>query len=152
MERNRWETAVRCLEAAVHPDTSAGAVIGAVDEFRRLAGGLPVSQVCLEFACGGVPLAELAKMKDSLEQLSRENAELHRRLTAGTAAQAGAQGRLDAAYRRIHELTQEMLAARREAGTAEEDFAGDRSTLGVGSGRLRAVPAAPAMSLSRLQD
>ena len=42
MERNRWETALRCLEIAVHPGTSDEEVLAAIRGFRRTAGGTHV--------------------------------------------------------------------------------------------------------------
>ena len=122
MERNRWETAIRCLEVAVHPNTRDDEVVAAVNGFRRTAEGLPLSQVCIEFACGGVPLADLADMKDTLERLQRENRELRRKLVVEEAAQAAAGQRLDAAYQRICELTEEAAAAQRVAEAAEREF------------------------------
>ena len=122
MERTRWETAIRCLEVAVHPNTSDDELIAAVNGFRRTAEGLPLSQVCIEFACGGVPLADLAQIKDMLDRLNRDNLELRRKLALEEAAQASAAGRLDDAYRRIHELTQEAIAAQRLAQATEREF------------------------------
>ena len=123
MERNRWETAIRCLEVAVHPHTTDDEVIAAVNGFRRTVEGMPLSQVCIEFACGGLPLSELAGLKNSLEQLNRENLELRRKLAVDEAAQAATARRLDAAYERIHRLSEELLAAQRHADAAEEEFA-----------------------------
>jgi hypothetical protein len=122
MERNRWETAIRCLEVAVHPNTRDDEVVAAVNGFRRTVEGLPLSQVCIEFACGGVPVADLANMKDTLERLQRENRELRRKLTVEEAAQTEAARRLDAAYRRICELTEEAASALRLAAAAEREF------------------------------
>jgi hypothetical protein len=122
MERNRWETAIRCLEVAVHPNTRDDEVVAAVNGFRRTVDGVPLSQVCIEFACGGVPLADLANMKDTLGRLQGENRELRRKLTVEEAAQAEAGQRLDAAYRRIYELTEEAASAQRLAETAEREF------------------------------
>lgn len=122
MERNRWETAIRCLEVAVHPNTSDDELIAAVNGFRRTAEGLPLSQVCIEFACGGVALADLAQIKETLERLNRENLELRRKLAVEEAAQASAARRLDDAYHRIHQLTQEAMAAQRLAEAAEQEF------------------------------
>jgi len=126
MERNRWETAIRCLEVAVHPNTSDDEVVAAVNGFRRTADGTPLSQVCVEFSCGGVPLADLAQLKDTLERMNRDNLELRRKLAVEEAAQAATARRLDAAHRRIYELTEESLAARRLAETAEREFANFR--------------------------
>jgi len=122
MERNRWETAIRCLEMAVHPNTRDDEVVAAVNGFRRTVEGMPLSQVCIEFACGGVPLADLANMKDTLERLQRENRELKRRITVEEAAQAAAAQRLDAAYRRIFELTEEAASAKRITEAAKREF------------------------------
>ena len=127
MERNRWETAIRCLEVAVHPTTREDEVIAAVNGFRRTADGVPLSQVCVEFACGGVPVAELAAMKESLERLNRENRELRRRLAVEEAAQEEAADRLDKAHRRIFELTEETAAAKRQAEAGEREFADFRA-------------------------
>src|SRR5215469_13834622 len=122
MERSRWETAIRCLEVAVHPNTRDDEVVAAVNGFRRTAEGVPLGQVCIEFACGGVPLAELAAMKENLDRLRRENLELRRKLIVDEAAQGEAAGRLDVAHRRIYELTEEAAAARRLAETIARDF------------------------------
>jgi hypothetical protein len=122
MERNKWETAIRCLEVATHPHTSDDEVVAAVNGFRRTAEGLPLSQVCIEFACGGVPLADLAQIKDTLQRLNRENLELRRKLAVEEAAQASSERRLDDAYRRIHELTREAVAAQHLAETTEQEF------------------------------
>jgi len=122
MERNRWETAIRCLEVAVHPATSDDEVIAAVNGFRRTADGIALSQVCVEFSCGGIPLADLAQLKETLDRLNRENLELRRKLAVEEAAQAGTAHRLDAAYRRIYELTEEAASAQRLAAAAEQEF------------------------------
>jgi chromosome segregation ATPase len=122
MERNKWETAIRCLEVAVHPNTSDDEMVAAVNGFRRTVEGLPLSQVCLEFACGGVPLADLAQVKDTLERLNRDNLELRRKLAIEEAAQANTARSLDDAYRRIYQLTEEAMAAQRLAEAAEREF------------------------------
>jgi hypothetical protein len=123
MERNRWETAIRCLEIAVHPGTSDDEAIAAVNGFRRTAEGTPLTRICVEFACGGVPLADLSQLKDMLDRLNRENLELRRKLAVEEAAQANVAGRLDAACRRIYELTEEASSAQRLAETAAQEFA-----------------------------
>jgi dsDNA-specific endonuclease/ATPase MutS2 len=123
MERNKWETAIRCLEVAVHPHTTDDEAIAAINGFRRTVEGTPLSQVCIEFACGGLPLSELAGIKATLEQLNRENLELRRKLAVDEAAQAATARRLDSAYERIHQLNEELLAARRHADAAEAEFA-----------------------------
>ena len=122
MDGNRWEPAIRCLEVAVHPATRDDQMVAAVNVFRRAAEGLPLSQICIEFACGGVPLAELARFKDTIERLDRENRELRRKLAVEEAAQTSTARRLDDAHRRIFELTEEAMAAQGLAEAAERDF------------------------------
>jgi len=127
MERNRWETAIRCLEVAVHPNTSDDEVVAAVNGFRRTADGTALSQVCIEFSCGGVPLADLAQLKDTLARLNRENLDLRRKLAVEEAAQVGAARRLDEAYRRIYELSEAAASAQRLAEAAQREFADFRA-------------------------
>ena len=142
MDRNRWETAIRCLEAALRPGASNDEVVAAVDLFRRAAGDTPLSRVCVEFACGGMPLADLAQLKEALDRLNRENLDLRSKLAAEQSAQAGTARRLDAAYRRIYELTEEALAAQRLAEAARREFEDFRATYAKaesGNAALRAA-------------
>lgn len=122
MERNKWETAIRCLEVATHPNTSDDEVVAAINGFRRTAEGAPLSRICIEVACGGLSPTDLAHLKDMLERLNRDNLELRRKLAVEEAAQANSERRLDAAYRRIHELTREAMAAQRVAEATEREF------------------------------
>jgi hypothetical protein len=122
MDGNRWEPAIHCLEVAVHPATRDDQLIAAVNAFRHAAEGLPLSRICIEFACGGVPLAELARFKETIERLNRENRELRRKLAVEEAAQTSTARRLDDAHRRLFELTEEAMAAQRLAEAAEQEF------------------------------
>src|SRR5216683_1545267 len=88
MERNKWETAIRCLEVALHPHTSDDEVLAGVNGFRRTADGMPLSQVCGELAGGGLPLGPPAELTEKLARLGRENLELRRKLAVEEAAQA----------------------------------------------------------------
>ena len=78
MERNKWEIAIRCLEVALHPNTSDDEVVAAVNGFRRTARGKPLSQICSEFASrdvvGRSALAE--EWQEKFDRLSRENLDL----------------------------------------------------------------------------
>jgi len=141
MERNRWETAIRCLEVAVHPGTGDDEVIAAVNGFRRTAEGVPLSQVCLEYACGGLPLAELARFKETIDRLNRENLELRRKLAVEEAAQSATARRLDEACRRIFELTEEAAASQRVAEAIEREFEEFRAAYAkaIDEGRLAAA-------------
>jgi hypothetical protein len=73
MERNRWDTAIRCLEIALHPNTSDDEVLAGVNGFRRTADGTPLSQVCSEFAGGSCDGGDLAEWKGQLDRLNHEN-------------------------------------------------------------------------------
>jgi DNA-binding transcriptional MerR regulator len=99
MERNRWETAIRCLEVALHPNTSDEEVLAGVNGFRRTAAGLPLSEVC----------AALADQSGDAG-LGRENLDLRRRLDRERADQLAALRRLQEAERLIHELSAEIRA------------------------------------------
>ena len=73
MERNRWEIAIRCLEIALHPNTSDEEVIAAVNGFRRTAEGTPLRELCRTLAAPAstprlkiaVPPARTARGKPS---------------------------------------------------------------------------------------
>jgi len=67
---------MRRLEVAVRPNTSDDVVIAAVNGLQRTAEGLWLSRVGVEFTCGGMPLADLAQLKDMRERLIRDNFEL----------------------------------------------------------------------------
>jgi hypothetical protein len=96
MDRNKWETAIRCLEVALHPNTSDDEVIAGVNGFRRTADGTPLSEVCAEFA-GGPPA-------------DRENLDLRRKLEREQARQLAALRRLREAERLVRELSDEIRA------------------------------------------
>ncbi len=120
MERNRWATAIRCLEIALHPNTSDDEVLAAVNGFRRTAGNTPLSEVCVGFAQENTHIADLAEWTARFARLSRENLELRQRLD-----QAGKTQRIDTirpaddTERRQHEINEELLATQRRAALAE---------------------------------
>jgi hypothetical protein len=91
MERNRWETAIRCLEVALHPNTADDEVIAGVNGFRRTADGTRLRDICAELAGnagdGGGAVVD--------------------------PVQTAVLERLRAAERRIHELSAEIQAAER---------------------------------------
>jgi hypothetical protein len=107
MERNRWESAIRCLELALHPNTADAEVIAGVNGFRRAAAGTPLGEVCREYA--GAKAADLAAPQMQ-EALSRENLELRRRLEREQAGQFDALRRLQEAERVIRELSDDFRA------------------------------------------
>jgi septal ring factor EnvC (AmiA/AmiB activator) len=118
MERNRWETAIRCLEVAVHPKTSDEEAIAAIRGFRRTARDVPMSQLCR-----ALPDATPAHLLGRLDQLNQENRELRRRLAEAEARHGAALSNLQAAHRRIEELGGELLAAEARAEAAERHLA-----------------------------
>src|SRR5580704_6075898 len=105
MDRNKWETAIRCLEIALHPNTSDDEVIAGVNGFRRTADGTPLSAVCREFARKGAD-----------ESPVRENLELRRRL------EREHEGQLDA-LRRLREAERVIRAMAEEIGAEQQNFA-----------------------------
>jgi DNA repair exonuclease SbcCD ATPase subunit len=57
-----------------------------------------------------------------LDRLLRENLELRRKLAAEEDTHAGTADRLDGAYQRIQELTEELAEALRQVELAEQEF------------------------------
>jgi hypothetical protein len=127
MERNRWETAIRCLEVALHPHTSDDEVIAGVNGFRRTADGMPLRQVCAAFAGaerdGRVVSAEAARWRAKLDRLYRENLALRARLKAEEERRVAAESRLP-------EIEQELRLAQSRADAAEQAFAQFRAAYG----------------------
>jgi hypothetical protein len=120
MERNRWATAIRCLEIALHPNTSDDEVLAAVNGFRRTAGSTPLSEVCAEFAADNTHIADLAEWTARFARLSRENLELRRRLDLAKTHRLDGARQPDDTEQRLHEANEELLAAQRRAALAEQ--------------------------------
>jgi hypothetical protein len=99
MERNRWETAIRCLEVALHPATGDDEVIAGVNGFRRTAAGTPLSEICAELAAGAPD-----------ETAVNQNQALRHRLEQEHAAQLAALARLREAERLVRALSEEIQA------------------------------------------
>ena len=98
MERNRWESAIRCLELALHPNTADAEVIAGVNGFRRAAVGTPLGEVCAEYAGVGT----------TGDSLGQENLDLRRRLEHQRASQEDALARLREAERVIRDLSDDI--------------------------------------------
>jgi hypothetical protein len=118
MERNRWETAIRCLEVALHPHTGDDEVIAGVNGFRRTAGGTPLRQICAAFVAAEGPAvsAEAARWRAKLERLHRENLALRGKLKAE-------EERRVATENRAREPERELAMAQSRAAEAEQAFA-----------------------------
>jgi septal ring factor EnvC (AmiA/AmiB activator) len=137
MERNRWETAIRCLEIAVHPNTKDKEVIAAVNGFRRTADGTPLSQLCREFAAVGGDNASAVERKDKLDRLERENLELRRKIEEIETGRTATLHRLREADQRASEISEELLVAERRADAAEQRLAEFQGAYGRIPGGLR---------------
>jgi hypothetical protein len=104
--RNKWETAIRCLEIALHPNTSDDEVIAAVNGYRRTANGTPLREVCIDLAGryfdGRDTAIRPEEGAEELDRLDQENLDLRHQ----------AEGR-------VRELSEELLAAQQRANLAE---------------------------------
>jgi len=120
MERNRWATAIRCLEIALHPNTSDDEALAAVNGFRRTAGNTPLSEVCVGFAEENTHVADLAEWTARFARLSRENLELRRRLDLAKTQRIDVAPQVDETVQRLHDLNEQLLAAERRAALAEQ--------------------------------
>ena len=110
MERNRWESAIRCLELALHPNTADAEVIAGVNGFRRAAAGTPLGEVCRDYAAAAT----------AGDALAHENLDLRRRLEHQRASQEEALARLREAERVIRGLSEDIRAE-------QQNFAAFRS-------------------------
>jgi hypothetical protein len=114
--RNKWETAIRCLEVALHPNTSDDELIAAVNGYRRTANGTPLREVCIELAGqrfdGRGTVARPEEGTKDFDRLDQENLDQ----------------RHDA-ERKVRELGEELLAAQQRANLAEQRLVELRSTL-----------------------
>jgi hypothetical protein len=132
MQRNRWETAIRCLEIAVHPNTNDEEIIAAVNGFRRTVDSTPLSQLCREFAGASPP-----EWRDSLDRLDRENFELRQKIEEMENRRNATLRRLEEAEQRADEIDRVLLAAEYRAEAAEQRLAEFRGAYGRISGGLQ---------------
>lgn len=123
MERNKWEIAIRCLEVALHPNTSDDEVIAGVNGFRRTAAGMPLGDICRALAATEERdrhrNVDAVRWRAKLDRLNRENIQLRLRLEA---EQRDAAQRLGEAERRVRDLTDDVTAARFRADEAERQL------------------------------
>jgi len=99
MERNKWETAIRCLEVALHPNTSDDEVIAGVNGYRRTTGGAPLGEV-----------VEVLAGQERDARLGREIHALRRQVASHEAVEAETLRRLHEAQRLIDALSAEIDA------------------------------------------
>jgi hypothetical protein len=144
MERNRWETAIRCLEVALHANTRDDEIIAAVNGFRRTADGTPLGDVCRALATSEPPDAAVARWQEKAAALAKENRELRRRLEREESRCAAAGRRVAEAERRLRELSEELRAAQGRGREIERAFADYRATMGAPPARGDRAEGAPA--------
>jgi hypothetical protein len=124
MDRKRWDTAIRCLEVALHPNTGDDEVIAAVNGFRRTADGTPLREICRALVGGMYPALEVAAAQapssDAIERLARENRDLRGKLDAEERGRLAATRRLHQVTRQAAKLREDMRAAQSEAAAAAE--------------------------------
>jgi hypothetical protein len=121
MERNRWETAIHCLEVALHPNTGDDEVIAAIHGFRRIVAGSTLRGICTELA--GTLRANAATASTEEMRLSGEVRELRGRLATAEQRQADALEALAEAQRQLGEAHQETQRTRDEAAAGARLFA-----------------------------
>jgi septal ring factor EnvC (AmiA/AmiB activator) len=118
---------MRCLAIAVHPNTADEEVIAAINGFRRTAAGIPLGQVCREFA--GLEAASQPGMvgagewREALDRLARENFELRLKIEQVDDNRVATQQRLAEAEQRNREISEELAATAQRADTAEQHLA-----------------------------
>ena len=134
MERNRWETAIRCLEIAVHPGTDDREVVAAINGFRRTAHDAPLLQLCREFA--GPASGGTSAAAEELQRLARENRALRQKLEEAETSRKATLQRLRDAEQRAHQVGEELLAAEERADAAERRLAEFLGAYGRMSGGL----------------
>jgi hypothetical protein len=157
MERNRWETAIRCLEVALHPNTSDNEVIAAVNGFRRTADRSPLREICVEFVGAATrdPAFYAIERSKAIDRLRQENRDIRSKLDAEERARISDAERLremaeqvrsleealgaarqredalsQAMTEQVHNLQEALAAARRESDAAAREFADFRLTQG----------------------
>lgn len=96
-ERRNLETAIQCLELAVHPNTGDGEAGGSINAWRRKVNGMPLEEVCRQlfdkqYALGTTLLEYEVEWKEHFE----------------------------AKQQRIHELLGETINLRRELAEAKK--------------------------------
>jgi len=136
MERNRWETAIRCLEIAVHPNTSDEEVIAAINGFRRTANATSLGRLrrTLSEAAAADDESPLAEGRRRLDQLISENLRLRRKIHEAETERAAALQRAQDAGLQAKRVSEELLVAEHRADVAEQRLAEFHSPYGRISG------------------
>lgn len=117
MQRNRWETALRCLEIALHPGTRDDEVIAAVYGFRRTVRGIGLRDVFARTGNSGNTDGIDDFRRDEralLDRLTSENLEFRRKLEDAETDRAGLAVRVRAAERSAAEFRAAFDGVREE--------------------------------------
>lgn len=124
MQRNKIETAIRCLEVALHPNTSDEEILAAVAGFRRTAAGTPLGELCLDLAQGndGVRDFDAARLEAKCERLNQENFDLRLKVKFEEDSRVLAANRLRRAERQIDELNDRLAVAHKRTGALEHQL------------------------------
>ena len=131
MERNRWETALRCLEVALHPNTRDDEIVAAVHGFRRTTDGARLRDIVQALATpnarsnGAVSKTEILRAK--VERLERQNRELSQRLDTEVAERAKESRQLWEAELRAHQLNEAYRAAARRVDEIAQQLVAARA-------------------------
>ena len=134
MERKRRETAIRCLEIAVHPNTSDEEAIAAIRGFRRTAGDAALDGLLRGLTGPGAD--NTGHLHARLDQLHQENRWLQLKLAEAKAGRAAALRELAAAQHGAAVLREELAEAEHHARIAERRLAEFQGAYGRISGGL----------------
>jgi chromosome segregation ATPase len=132
MDRKRSETALRCLEIALHPKTDDKEAIAAIHAFRRTAAGASLRQIYARLSGGDASSARRDQplvWRRIIDRLSRENREFRNRLETHAKTDAALAARLCQAEQRAFDLSEKLAAAQRSAVEAERERAELKSAL-----------------------
>jgi len=124
MQRNKLETAIRCLEVALHPNTSDEEILAAVAGFRRTAAGTPLGELCLGLAQGNgaVRNLDMARLEAKCERLNQENFDLRLKVKFEEEGRALAARRLRRAERQIEEMSDRLAVSHDRTGALEHQL------------------------------
>ena len=126
MVRNKSETAIRCLEIALHPGTGDEETLAAVKGYRRTAGDVPLSEMLRDFSAPAPAeperSVEAERWRAKFVKSRRDYMELRRRLTEERRERVATTHRLSEAESRIRALGEELHSARRPPSPSFRDI------------------------------
>lgn len=123
MERNRWATALRCLEVALHPNTGDDEIVAAINGFRRTVQDTPLAEVLSLGAALDVIEPE------QFERLKKFNRALRRQLEVKAADNRALASDLQEIEQRCTELSEQLAGAEKEISDARRGLADYRTAI-----------------------